>query len=610
MSILEILDRANWGYRKAGKSIVCRCPFCKNNDLKKDNHDAQVNEDNLYCFSSGKTYGEKDLLELFNLSSVETVEPFKRLGKPSYVSTKETGEPTVVKHNQLNLNDVYKKDVENRNKDEDTFVFKLSRIIPVKLQKLNALYFKLGLWSEGGDTDLTVPVFEDGKLVTVMRRNYNDNKWHAAYGSSRSAIPRRITDKPVVYLASGMGEYIILDMLGFDYICLQMDGNANLLDQFKEKLEGKLLVILPDNDESFKKVIDTCYEYFKEYTAVAVVDWQLLTGSEVKAGYDLRDYIFSKDYANAAELEEDLLSNLWLQYGNGNNGFTLTELTNLVWEKNKEREKQKMGEMVTARFISVKNAIPTKVDFMCKDFMPIPVNKISILSAFGGVGKSWTIVNLAIACINENPERKVLIWSHEDTIGELKDRFDMVYKFRPCVNDEHIYLEDKIELFDYDSIFAAFDLIIFDPLLSFFDGNNENDNFQARMFMGKIIEFARKTETTILFTAHSIKNQNSKANEGLTHTTRGAGAFIDSVRCVYELENTKDNVNNKIDDGCRILKLTKDNYGAIQYLEDWCVKRQVKPAWTNNVSNNKGEENSSAVATKPRATIDFSEIIS
>jgi len=192
MSILEILDRVNWGYRKAGKSIVCRCPFCKNNDLKKDNHDAQVNEDNLYCFSSGKTYGEKDLLELFNLSSVETVEPFKRLSKTCYAPAKETGEPTVVKHNQLNLNDVYKKDVENRNKDEDTFISKLSKIIPDKLQISNDLYFRLGLWGEGGDTDLTVPVFEDGKLSKNQYRKYKlETPGPDDYGMMREVLTRR-----------------------------------------------------------------------------------------------------------------------------------------------------------------------------------------------------------------------------------------------------------------------------------------------------------------------------------------------------------------------------------------------------------------------------------
>jgi len=85
-------------------------------------------------------------------------------------------------------------------------------------------------------------------------------------------------------------------------------------------------------------------------------------------------------------------------------------------------------------------------------------------------------------------------------------------------------------------------------------------------------DWANKENKTIIFIHHSTKN---------TTQCRGASAFVDAVRTVYELDMIKDSEGKPVDSNMRIVKLTKDNYGIGNILGSHSVKRELFPLKIN-----------------------------
>ena len=81
-------------------------------------------------------------------------------------------------------------------------------------------------------------------------------------------------------------------------------------------------------------------------------------------------------------------------------------------------------------------------------------------------------------------------------------------------------------------------------------------------------DWANKENKTIIFIHHSTKN---------TTQSRGASAFVDAVRTVYELDKIKDKDGNIKESSKRIVKLTKDNYGISNILKRYSFERELFP---------------------------------
>ena len=216
-----------------------------------------------------------------------------------------------------------------------------------------------------------------------------------------------------------------------------------------------------------------------------------------------------------------------------------------------------------------------KQDFILKKVMPIPISTVSMLSAPGGVAKTWLGLRVAMThTIDTNED--VLVWMSEDEPEFVKGRAESLTQF--CNVEAH---QEKIHVvetappqlaFKNNGIFTAnyeafrdirghcidrgIKFVIIDPLLAFY-GGEENNNAQARVFMQPFLEWAKNDGVTILLIHHSKKDGTG---------TRGASAFVDATRTVYELDFVKvkkgdDMVKNHIatDQGLRMLKLVKDN---------------------------------------------------
>lgn len=244
-------------------------------------------------------------------------------------------------------------------------------------------------------------------------------------------------------------------------------------------------------------------------------------------------------------------------------------------------------------YINLKDVIKTKQEFALIDLMPIPKNAVSMLASRGGVGKSFISLQLACEWTKEHKKGNVACWYTEDEPEFVSSRLDDLIKcgiIAQDINKDRIKLittpppqlakiENGKSIADYDCfadircwcVENDINFIILDPLLPFY-GLDENNNSQARVFMQPFIEWAKNDNMTILIIHHANKSGDS---------TRGAGAFIDAVRCVYEMHTPKmiENKIEKIDKvkyeaGIRLLKNTKDNRGVRMFLPN--IEYEIK----------------------------------
>ncbi len=139
------------------------------------------------------------------------------------------------------------------------------------------------------DDSVTVHLYDEaGEIQTVAIRNANGTKWKT-YGSKKFT-PYNIRDE-VVFVTSGMAEIIICELLGISYIGLQSDSMVHHIPQhLKEALRGRYVVLLADNDSSFKKIIPQIKSFF-EYSQTIVIDFEKLLKKKLPKGYDFRDFI-------------------------------------------------------------------------------------------------------------------------------------------------------------------------------------------------------------------------------------------------------------------------------------------------------------------------------
>ena len=258
--------------------------------------------------------------------------------------------------------------------------------------------------------------------------------------------------------------------------------------------------------------------------------------------------------------------------------------------------KDKQDEIRTNNIFTInKNCVLDVVEkepeFYLKNWLPIPLGTITIISALGGTGKTWIVVQVALKFILENPNKKVFLWLSEDLESivkhrmnsvcsdildtKLDDRFKNIHTTdtspQPFLErDKGVYKMSyrfeqlKAELKDYD-------LIVLDPLLAFY-GADENDNSQARLFMQPFMNWCKETNKSVVFLHHSNKGDNS--------STRGAGAFVDASRVCYEVNKVYQKDKKSLDLNSlhlRDIKLSKDNYGAIKHLKQFNVKRHITP---------------------------------
>lgn len=286
------------------------------------------------------------------------------------------------------------------------------------------------------------------------------------------------------------------------------------------------------------------------------------------------------------------------------------------------RRIERVAEHDSAR-IARKNMTQTEAhqpEFYCASWLPIPKSTLSMIVAPGGTGKTWISLQLAIRIASEDAGKRVFLWLSEDPEGTIKSRYDAIVE-KILIGDHSaaaaqidISTEDPVLLLEMKGRSVAvssrfytlrrelreYDVIIIDPLLAFF-GGDENDNSQARVFMQPFLNWARSENKAIVFLHHS-----RKGDPGTASRARGAGAIVDAVRCVYDMDkiyinsSTTEKKPDPLSAHMRRITLTKDNYGAIVHLQSYTFERQITPE--NSARSYEIEYSDATTASLPEIT--------
>jgi len=241
------------------------------------------------------------------------------------------------------------------------------------------------------------------------------------------------------------------------------------------------------------------------------------------------------------------------------------------------------------------DTVDKEPEFICKSWLPIPKGTTSMIVAPGGTGKTWLILQFALHVAKEDKNCKVFLWLSEDPEGIVKNRYDAIKndiltgahdvdsQITISTEDPLLLLEAQGNNAKLSSRFYAmkrelreYSVIVIDPLLAFY-GGDENNNSQARMFMQPFLNWARSENKSIIFLHHSKKGENNGGSKA-----RGAGAIIDAVRCVYDMDKITVRKDGKqVSDPQHLqhrkFTLTKDNYGAAKYTDGFIFNREITP---------------------------------
>jgi hypothetical protein len=151
-------------------------------------------------------------------------------------------------------------------------------------------------------SSLVILLYDKEELKTAAIRRHKTTsgeliKWYKIKGSSAKFIPYRLTDNySYCFVAFGMAEALIFNILGLEYFILQSDGEAYNLPSnpyfkaIKEKLKGMDILILPDYDESGFKAATALKAHLKSITDPRIIEFYKLVNNP-KKGFDFRDYI-------------------------------------------------------------------------------------------------------------------------------------------------------------------------------------------------------------------------------------------------------------------------------------------------------------------------------
>ena len=252
--------------------------------------------------------------------------------------------------------------------------------------------------------------------------------------------------------------------------------------------------------------------------------------------------------------------------------------------------------------------------FYCEDWLPIPRNTLTMISAPGGTGKSFLSIQLAIRIVSKNPNSKVLLWLSEDPLYYTKDRINKIFeRIVPHLQDKKEDILNQIDIVGAeqptiyfnnleekqlkeigDELVANYNVVILDPLIAFYAGE-ENSNSEARAFMNILNRMAQDRLLSIVLIHHHNKAENGGR-------TRGASAFVDAVRLLYTL-NTIKTEEKEIHPTKRLIKIEKDNWGVKQLLKVSKFEREILPYSVKEVTIREEEEKSNSEEKNEKKSI-------
>jgi RecA-family ATPase len=252
---------------------------------------------------------------------------------------------------------------------------------------------------------------------------------------------------------------------------------------------------------------------------------------------------------------------------------------------------------------SAKDIKQIETKYILYDIFPIPENIVSFLVGEPGTGKTFLVIQLAIRFVLENPTKKVLLCLSEDNKGKNKARLDNVLnlliqstskkdkkKIQDLIGTNIDMMSNPIEFVNNGKVvnqvpqeFKKYSLIAFDPLASYFGGNEDKKDDASTFIRYLLMPFCNQNKTNFIILHHPGKEEGNYI--------RGSSDFIGSARQIIELVDAKKypkiekNLTHKyfktLDDILVIYRKENDNAD----IDNVSTKIQIKPNvfYTDNI---------------------------
>ena len=373
-------------------------------------------------------------------------------------------------------------------------------------------------------------------------------------------IPNIVSSDKIIYV-EGEKCADALNEVGFTATCHM--GGAGMLSRNSSSaydfspLNGKEVVIWPDNDKSGKKVAELVQQLALQANAKSVT---MLTPPQGKPEkWDAVDAI--------AE------------------GFNVREFLNEAAKQVQKSVNLLDDSLLITRF----DSLAPEQKFVVSNIMPLGVP--ALFAAAGDSGKGMMTLDLAMKIASGKGMQQsfggvvsefgnTVIFTAEDDEAEIHrritrldpngDRFNYEYDMRivPLPNyggvfpimqqgsDKSYYTGEQFEKY-YEQLLQMKDpkLNVFDPLASFVHADVNADPAAGAALMSLVAKIASETGATVLLCHHMAKVKDSeppKTPEEARNLIRGTSALVDGVRFAYAVWNVSSKIGKKMADSLNI----------------------------------------------------------
>ena len=215
--------------------------------------------------------------------------------------------------------------------------------------------------------------------------------------------------------------------------------------------------------------------------------------------------------------------------------------------------------------------ISRKLASIERDFVlpGLPAGKLAVMSAPGGTGKSFLLLELALSVASGEPVVAGIAPSaagptryisfEEDEI-DIRNRLVALFQTFPisppvetffcsALEGENLPLikggEKNEEAVEYlENICEGMRLVILDPLSRLHE-SDENSNSEMKKLMQVLISTAKKTRCAIIVAHHTSKNAVLSGQGNLQQSARGASCLTDDPRLVLTLSKKSTPLDKK-----------------------------------------------------------------
>jgi hypothetical protein len=398
-----------------------------------------------------------------------------------------------------------------------------------------------------------------------------DGKWINEHGMSFGYTSHIFDGTEPICIIEGVHDLITLTLLRINYLCLE-SAQTILPDTpfIRVMLKQKRILWLGDNDEpgaqcyakNIKLIKDNCLTYKRLY-------WKNIEDEYVTIFKDISDFVCY--FEDKSTPKEDFM-------------MYVEKIRSILF-------KNFFTEIVHAKVVTTED-----YNFFQPDdssMYPLPFNMPILFYGKGSVGKTTLMLHYALELAKSNSDKKMFLWLRENPVSQTVNFAKSIIKWKyPNEDFDEIYDKfDKKVFFAHDqwrhfslltlnrmtrNAYAPaefyklrdklkeYDILVFDPLSSFAEDLDLNNNSHFNRFFGEMQTWAIEENKCIVFLHHQ-----TKANDVENRADRimGASAIANHVRLAFHVGSAGS--------GNATVTIDKDNIGLTYRIHGILPKDKV-----------------------------------